>query len=66
METVAIAAIGNLSIVKGKLTERKKPQRGDFQVTVTDDKRKTLLYNWNTGIYLSALRTSQSGDQNVA
>lgn len=43
METVVIAAIGNLSIVKGKLTKSKRPLRGDFQVT--DDTRKTLLWN---------------------
>lgn len=38
METVAIAAIGDLSTVKVKLTKSKRLQRRDFQVT--DDTRK--------------------------
>lgn len=59
VETVAIAAIGDLSTVKVKLTKSKRLQRRDFQVT--DDKKRywygteTLVY-----IYLPFLQTHQT------
>lgn len=62
METVAIAAIGDLSTVKVKLTKSKRLQRRDFQVT--DDKKRHCMELKHLHIFI--LSKNPSDGQAVA